>query len=339
MKTLADKQLTIGVIGLGVGEQHARTYHRLPGCRLKWFFDLKPEKARQIRDDLGVGDVAEDCDSLLRDPDVDIVSIASFDNYHFKEMKTALDNGKNVFIEKPMCRTLDEARALKAAWKRADRPVVDSNLVLRSAPVYRWLKERVEAGDLGRIYSFDGDYLYGRMHKITEGWRKDVQDYSVMSGGGIHLIDLMVWLTGQKPFDVSSVGNNICTRDTPFHHDDFMASTFRFESGLTGRITANFGCVHKHHHVVRVFGTEGTFIYDDQGPRLYKTRDPDERPQIINHATLPAGKGDLIPGFVDAVRGDTAACASLQHNLDIVSITAAANTALTENQETRITYA
>ena len=53
-------------------------------------------------------------------------------------------------------------------------------------------------GVFGRIYAFEGDYLYGRMFKITNGWRRNIPDYSVMTGGGIHLIDLFLWLTGEK---------------------------------------------------------------------------------------------------------------------------------------------
>jgi predicted dehydrogenase len=67
--------------------------------------------------------------------------------------------------------------------------------VLRAAPLYLWLQQEVKRGSFGEIYAFNGDYLYGRLHKITMGWRKEVSNYSVMLGGGIHLVDLMVWLT------------------------------------------------------------------------------------------------------------------------------------------------
>src|SRR6185503_7475057 len=100
-----------------------------------------------------------------------------------------------------------------------------------------------------------------------------VPDYSVMAGGGVHLVDLMLWLTGQQPTTVSAVGNRIATANSRFAYDDFVTATYAFPSGLVGRITANFGCVHRHQHVVRVFGTKGTFIHDDAGARLHWTRD------------------------------------------------------------------
>ena len=332
------RPLNVGVIGLGVGEQHARTYHQLPNCHLKWLFDLDVNKANHLKDSLEGARVAENLDTLLQDPEIDIVSIASFDDAHFEQVISALENKKNVFVEKPLCRNHDEAAKIKAIWEEAGSPVVDSNLVLRSAPIYIWLREQIRNGALGDIYAFDGEYLYGRLHKITEGWRKDVLDYSVMMGGGVHLVDLMVWLTGKTPHSVSSVGNNICTRDTPFRQNDFMASTFQFKEGLIGRIAANFGCVHKHHHIIRIFGTEGTFIYDDQGPRVHKSRSEEEPPQFIDLPTLPSGKGDLIPDFVATINGEREGSVSLQHNLNIISIAASADAALSSNQELMINY-
>jgi hypothetical protein len=47
---------------------------------------------------------------------------------------------------------------------------------------------------------------------MTEGRRGETENYPVVLGGGIHMIDLMLWLTGQRPVSVSAVGNWICTR-------------------------------------------------------------------------------------------------------------------------------
>src|SRR5207253_2768543 len=112
----------------------------------------------------------------------------------------------------------------------------------------------------------------------------------------------MVWITGQKPRSVITVGNRIATRGTAFRYDDFAASTFLFDSGMIGRITANFGCVHRHQHIVRVFGTKKTFLCDDRGPRVFSSREDGGSPEPLNLSPLPATKGDLIPDFVRAIR-------------------------------------
>ncbi len=114
------------------------------------------------------------------------------------------------------------------------------------------------------------------------------------------MLDSMFWLTGQRPISVSAVGNRIATAGTPFRYKDFVAATYLFPSGLVGRITANFGCVHRHQHRLRVFGTRATFLYDDQGPRSPRAR-PGGGGKPLDLSPLPASKGDLIPGFVDRI--------------------------------------
>lgn len=325
------------VVGLGVGEAHARAYVDDPRAELRWVYDLDPDRAEAVASALG-SRVAASFDEILTDLQTQAISIASFDDAHFAQALAALEAGKHVFVEKPLCRTLAEIRTLKEAWDRADRPALASNLVLRSAPLYGWLREEIQAGRVGAVYAFDGDYLYGRLQKITEGWRRDVDDYSVMLGGGIHLVDLMLWLTGQRPVRVAAVGNRISTERSVFRYDDFVAATFEFESGLVGRITANFGSVHPHQHVVRVFGTGATFVADDAGARLHTSRDPADAPRRLDHERVSAGKGALVPRFLDAVEasGDDAAT---QHELDVVCVCAAADRALTERRTVDVDYA
>ena len=179
---------------------------------------------------------------------------------------------------------------------------------------------------LRRRVRVDGDYLYGRIEKITQGWRGRVDQCCVMTGGGIHLVDLMLWAVGQRPDHVAVAGNRIATSGTAFRYDDFQAATFRFASTLVGRVTANFGCVHRHQHVVRVFGTKATFICDDQGPRVFTSRGrvPAAR---LDLSALPGSKGDLIPAFVDAVLADAAPDRDVQHECDVISACVAADRA------------
>lgn len=273
--------------------------------------------------------MAASLEEILQDSAVHVVSIASYDNAHGAEVKRALEAGKHVFVEKPLCRTVEELRAIKAAWSQyRGRVKLSSNLVLRAAPIYQWLKQRVEAGEFGNLYAFDGEYLYGRLSKITEGWRKNVSNYSVMLGGGVHLIDLMVWLTGQRPSSVYASGNRICTRDTAFAHKDYVTAILDFPSGLVGRITANFGCVHPHQHVVGIFGTGATFLLDDAGPRCYESRDPAIGAKAVNLSPLPSSKGALIPRFISAIVNNQNLDEQTQEIFGVISIGLACDQAL-----------
>jgi predicted dehydrogenase len=339
------QQLGIAVIGLGIGEQHARMYATLPTCKVKLLVDLDRWRAENLARAFPGSDVGSDLDEALDRSDIDVVSIASFDDAHFGQVMRALSAGKHVFVEKPLCRTAKELAQIRAALNAKSSLHLASNLVLRGADLYRWLRDEIAAGAFGDIYAFDGDYLYGRLHKITEGWRGDTENYSVMFGGGIHMIDLMLWLTGQRPLSVQAVGNRMCTRDTSFQYDDFTAATMTFNSGLVGRITANFGCMHRHQHVVRVFGTRRTFILDDAGPRLMTARDPVEPGlavapiEPINLATKPAHKGVLIPAFVEGiVLNKPAQTTDLDATLDAIAIAAACDESVSSSSSVQIRY-
>jgi predicted dehydrogenase len=339
------RQLGIAVVGLGIGEQHARMYATLPSCKVKLLVDLDRSRAENLAMAFPGSDAASDLDDALDRADIDVVSIASFDDAHFGQVMRALSAGKHVFVEKPLCRTADELAQIRAALNAKSSLHLASNLVLRGADLYRRLRDEIAAGAFGDIYAFDGDYLYGRLHKITDGWRGGTDDYSVMLGGGIHMIDLMLWLTGQRPVAVHAVGNRICTRDTAFRYDDFTAATMTFASGMVGRITANFGCVHRHQHAVRIFGTRKTFILDDAGPRLMTARDPVEPGlavapvEPLDLATKPAHKGALIPAFVEGiVLNRSPRTPDLDATLDAIAIAAACDEAVSRSSPVQIRY-
>ena len=331
------RRLKVGVIGLGVGEQHIEAYLAHPSCEVVSACDLSADKLEALGARHPELRLTRSDDDILRNPDIDLVSIASYDDHHFTQVVKALDSGKHVFVEKPLCRTLEELTGIKQALSRNQgRVKLVSNLILRAAPVYVWLKEQIAAGEFGEIYAFDGDYLYGRLHKITDGWRNEVVDYSVMEGGGIHLIDLMIWLTGQRPVSVFAAGNRISTRDTKFRYDDYVSANIQCSSGMIARITANFGCVHRHQHVVRVFGTRATFIYDDAGPRVHESRDPENAPRPVLLPALAPSKGELIGPFVDAILEDREI--DTQSHFDVISIASACDDSLRAGALSEVRY-
>lgn len=328
----------VGVVGLGVGEQHARAFAAHPAVRTVKVCDLDHGRAEDVAARTDV-EVARDFESIVADPDLDIVSIASFDDAHFEQVCRSLSAGKHVFVEKPLCRSFAELSKVHALWRAAQgRLHLGCNLVLRAAPAYAWLREAVRAGEFGSLYAFDGDYLYGRLHKIVSGWRRDVPDYSVMQGGGIHLIDLMLWITGERPVQVTAAGNRLCSAGSGFEGDDFQAATLRFPSGLVARITANFGCVQPHQHVVRLFGTRRTFVRDDCGVRVFDSRDPGDGARAVTLPALPASKGDLIPGFLAAIDGAGGDPVDTQAIFDGLSVAFACDRAAHSGQCETIEY-
>lgn len=328
----------VGVSGLGVGERHARMVASLPDAAFLRLYDPGNQKVADLAAELRATPAASFSD-LLSDGRLGVIVVASPDHHHAEQIVAALRSGRHVFTEKPMCNTTEELNGIVSEWrKHAGRLQLRSNLVLRTAPLYQWLRQEIAAGAFGEIYAFDGDYLYGRIEKLLNGWRGTGKNYSGIKGGGVHLIDLMCWLTGQKPKSVFTLGADICTRGTQVASTDQMSCTFRFDSGLIGRVTANLGSVHRHHHVVRIFGTKATFIYDDCGPRVHRSRDPGLRASAVDLEPLPAGKSDLLREFLHAVQHGADTREQTEEEFSIVSICFACDASLASGVEEKIGY-
>jgi hypothetical protein len=168
---------------------------------------------------------------------------------------------------------------LRPPWPAHPRLQLSSNLILRRTPsVYQGYESGFSAEDLGQIYYLEGDYDYGRLHKILTGWRGEIPFYSVVHGGAIHLIDLLLWLTAKTIDHVFAWGNNIATADTPFRHLDCVAALLKFRDGTLAKVTANFASVTPHHHKVCVYGTAGSFVQSHPGATYLMSRDPSQPP-------------------------------------------------------------
>lgn len=323
--------LNCAVIGLGVGEHHVRTLLDHPRAHLLGICDLNQEKTSEILKKFQLEKkLVKSFEEILNDSYINFVSIASFDDVHFEQVMACLKHGKHVFVEKPLCQTQKQLMQIYRLWKK-NNLALSSNLVLRKSPLYSWLGDIISAGKLGDIYAVDMDYLYGRIYKITEGWRSSVIDYSVMAGGGIHLVDLMMKLTRKKPILVQSCSNKIATKNTLFKYHDFHASTFYFSDGVIARITANFACVHKHQHSVRVFGTKATFFHDDCGARIHWSRDENSLAELIDIPSKIMDKGCLLSTFIDNILKGEFKDQTMKE-FDLMCAVSAADQAIYKNQ-------
>ena len=95
----------IGIIGLGVGEKHIIGYNKHKACQVVLVCDFCEKKLNTVSKKHTDLKITKDPDEILLDPSIDIVSIASYDNYHYEQIIKALNNNKHVFVEKPLCIT------------------------------------------------------------------------------------------------------------------------------------------------------------------------------------------------------------------------------------------
>jgi predicted dehydrogenase len=294
-------KIRVGIIGLGVGERHIAGYQQDARCSVVALCDFDQNKLAEVGSRNPDIPLYGDAKDVLINPEVDVVSIASFDTFHFEQIMLAIRNGKHIFVEKPICLFQHELDRIREALNSNPQICLSSNLILRREPRFMELHRKILAGDLGRLYYLEGDYDYGRLGKLTDSWRGQIPFYSVSHGGGIHLIDLILWLSGESPKEIFAFGNHISTENTAFKYPDFVAALFKFKSGLVAKITANFGSVTRHGHKLCVYGTKGTFIHGHDGAFYCQSRDPGAPLQLVEDEYPSANKGDMIPSFIDYI--------------------------------------
>lgn len=330
--------LRAAVIGLGVGERHLATYEEYARCSVVALCDLDERRLEEVARTRPECRVTTNAADILSAPDIDVVSIASYDTDHGGQVFAAIASGKHVFVEKPLCLRDEEFERIVAALNEHPGVQLSSNLLLRRAPQFVELKERIEAGSLGRLFYLEGDYHYGRIEKIVGGWRGQIPFYSVTHGGAIHLIDLVLWLTGGRVCEVVAMGNQIATTGTQFRYPDMVTALLRFDDGMTAKISANFGCVLPHSHALSAFGTMGTFVQTIQGGAFYQSRDPQVLPEVILPRQHDA-KRDVQRAFVAQLLDGMPGLVSTEDVLAAMAVSLAVERSLSSHRWEEVEYA
>ena len=293
--------LSVGIIGLGVGEQHINGYSSHPSCTISKICDFDENKLIEVSNKYPNLVTTLDPEEILEDPSIDIVSIASYDNHHASQVVKALKHNKNIFVEKPLCLHQTE---LEDIFKNlVDKPnlFLSSNLILRKTPRFRNLRQKIIDGLLGNLYYTEANYDYGRISKVHNGWRGQIPFYSVMHGGGIHMIDLIMWLNSQRVRSVTAVATNIASRETSFDFPDCISANLKLDNSSIASVTANFPSVVPHGHRLSVFGDKGTFHHGPLGCAYFWSRDPQSNPQNVTDSYPGTRKGDLLFEFIDKI--------------------------------------
>jgi predicted dehydrogenase len=334
----AGKRLRAGIIGLGVGEAHIAGYQGHPSCKVVALCDFTPDRLSQVGERHPGIELRKSADDVLNDPDIDIVSIASYDNYHYEQVVKAIENDKHVFVEKPLCFGENEARHIRSLLAARPHLRLSSNLILRLCPRFAALKERIGRGELGELFLVEGDYHYGRLHKIVEGWRGAIGFYSVVYGGAIHIVDLLLWLTGSRIADVAAFGNRIASRGSQFRYNDTVVSTLRFENGVIGKVGVSYGCVRPHFHSLSIHGTKATFVNGRPDGWLYESRDPLVEPIRVSDPYPGTHKGALIADFVESILADREPMVSKEDVFRTMSVCLSIEKAVAAGTTCRVEY-
>ena len=295
-------RLRAAVIGLGVGRRHIAGFLSHSGCEVAAACDISEEAVGIARREFpGVNHWTRDAAEIFRDKTIDVVSIATYDTDHFEMAATALRLGKHVFVEKPLCLTLEQLRALKALIRSRPDLQLSSNLILRKSPRFQWLKGQIAEKRFGEIYHLDGAYNYGRLYKITNGWRGRVPFYSVVHGGAVHVIDLMRWLTGDEVESVAACGNQIASAGTQFKYNDLTTCMLRFRRGAVAQVSSNYGCAMPHAHSLNVYGTNASFRNETDVALIFDREGESTRREEVTADYPGVDKSELARDFAAAI--------------------------------------
>lgn len=190
-----------GVIGVGfIGVAHVEALRRL-GVDVAGVVGSNPKRARAKADAANLPEVYSGLESLLADPEIDVVHIASPNHVHADQVRMVLDAGKHVVCEKPLALTSMDTADLVA---RAD----GSGLVnavcfnLRFYPNCHEARSLVTSGEIGEPRFITGSYLQDWLLLETDwNWRlvpEEAGDLRAVADIGSHWLDLSQFISGRR---------------------------------------------------------------------------------------------------------------------------------------------
>lgn len=242
----------IGVLGFGYwGPNLARCVSQTDGCRLVGIADPAVDAlARAGRRHPGAKLVA-DWRSLVSDPDVDAVIVATPVRTHYELAAAALAAGKHVLVEKPMTAAPEEAERLIESADRANLVLmVDHTFVY--TPAVQKIRDIVASGELGDVYYYDST-------RINLGLFQS--DVNVVWDLAVHDLAILRFILDDHPVAVSANGSS----HVPGNPENMAHVTLYYGNGANAHLSVNWLAPVKVRQTL-VGGSRKMIIYDDLEP-------------------------------------------------------------------------
>ncbi len=219
-------ELRIGVIGYGYwGPNVVRNLQGLENCQLVAICDSNPanlQGARQARPDV---ELTRDCSELLTSTQIDAIAVVTPVWTHFDLAKSALQNGKHVFVEKPFTSTTQQAEELiELATRNRLKIMVDHTFLFTGA--VRKIRQLVDNGTLGKLYYYDSTRVNLGLfqHDINVVWDLAPHDLSIMD-----------YIIPKKPEAIVATGERHLNG-----HVDVAFITIYFPGNIIAHINVNW---------------------------------------------------------------------------------------------------
>jgi predicted dehydrogenase len=280
--------LRVGVVGLGYwGPNLVRAMHEVADAQVAWICDARTDRLELIsRRYPSVGTTTE-YSTLLEDPSLDAILIATPVRTHFDLASSALAAGKHVFVEKPLAASSTEAHDLVRAAAERNLVLMPGHTFLYSPPVGA-VRELIQSGALGQVYFVSSSRVNLGLHQpdVSVAWDLGPHDFSI----------LRYWL-GETPSYVSALSRGCIFEDTP----DVAFINVEFPSGTVGHVELSWLAPSKLRRTT-VVGSERMVVYDDtsnEPVRIFDSGASLPTPETFGEYRLTYRTGDIVSPRID----------------------------------------
>ena len=247
--------MKVAVIGVGaMGRNHARVYSELPDVELVAVSDSEKTLVDATAEKHNIRAYAN-YREMLEKGKPEAVSIAVPTAMHEEVGLAAIDAGVHVLMEKPIAATVEEGRRLIEKAHTMKKQLMVGHIV-RFNPAMQVLKQKLMAGELGRIFQI--------FCRRAGPFPARIRDVGVVIDLAPHDIDTMRYLAGTEPTRVYAETEQRIHTD----HEDLLWGTLRFADGVVGSLEINWLTPTKIRETL-VLGERGLFRVDDLTQDLY----------------------------------------------------------------------
>ena len=195
---MSSNNLVLAQFGCGYwGPNLLRNFSALPGCTVKYVVDSSAERRAFGESNFPLSRAIETHQTVLDDPSVDGVVIATPAASHFSLAKEVLDAGKHVFVEKPLARNVAEVDELSRRAAERNLVVMTGHTFVYNSAV-RYVKRLIDSGELGELrYIYSQRLNLGRIRSDIDAlWNFAPHDISI----------IQYWLGDPEPISVGRQG-------------------------------------------------------------------------------------------------------------------------------------
>src|SRR5229473_5828823 len=238
-------------------------------------------------------------EAVLEDRAIEAIVNTTPNDAHLETTRQAAGAGKHVFLDKPIANGVSEGRAITEACRKAG-VVLALGYQRRRESHFRWIRERIDAGDFGKLVNAEANISRDRLGKVDlNSWRYTAAGMpgGVMLQIGIHYTDVLEYLIGP----VKAVSGRFAQLVLPGDNPDVASLVLEHENGALSTLNASYASASEY-YLMNIYGKEASAYYDfHQGLRFL--RRGSKTPESI-----PCQKNDPIveelEEFAAAARGD-----------------------------------